>query len=144
MLTAYYPGALQARYETEEQAIDETAGAGRDPAWDRGNRRCVAKGGEIDYSKAATLLIDEFRAASLAGSHWSGPTSTGSGNIRRERKQMETKKIGEIREEFKAAEETMLPSFIEKYRSDERAGVQKLIEQANGTPRKAGGGACKD
>ena len=48
-------------------------------------------------------------AASLAGSHWSGPTSTGSGNIRRERKQMETKKIGEIREEFKAAEETMLP-----------------------------------
>ena len=26
----------------------------------------------------------------------------------------------------------MLPSFIEKYRSDERAGVQKLIEQANG------------
>ena len=45
---------------------------------------------------------------------------------------METKKIGEIREEFKAAEETMLPSFIEKYRSDERAGVQKLIEQANG------------
>ena len=71
-------------------------------------------------------------AASLAGSHWSGPTSTGSGNIRRERKQMETKKIGEIREEFKAAEETMLPSFIEKYRSDERAGVQKLIEQANG------------
>lgn len=71
-------------------------------------------------------------AASLAGSHWSGPTSTGSGNIRRERKQTETKKIGEIREEFKAAEETMLPSFIEKYRSDERAGVQKLIEQANG------------
>lgn len=57
---------------------------------------------------------------------------------------METKKIGEIREEFKAAEENMLPSFIEKYRSDERAGVQKLIEQANGTPRKAGGGACKD
>ena len=45
---------------------------------------------------------------------------------------METKKIGEIREEFKAAEENMLPSFIEKYRSDERAGVQKLIEQANG------------
>jgi len=40
--------------------------------------------------------------------------------------------IGEIREEFKAAEETMLPSFIEKYRLDERAGVQKLIEQANG------------
>ena len=71
-------------------------------------------------------------AESLAGSHWSGPISTGSGNIRRERKQMETKKIGEIREEFKAAEENMLPSFIEKYRSDERAGVQKLIEQANG------------
>ena len=124
VLTAYYPGALQARYGTEEQAIDETAAPAEILRGIAENRRCVAKGGEIDYSKAA--------AASLAGSHWSGPTSTGSGNIRRERKQMETKKIGEIREEFKAAEETMLPSFIEKYRSDERAGVQKLIEQANG------------
>ena len=56
---------------------------------------------------------------------------------------METKKIGEIREEFKAAEETMLPSFIEKYRSDERAG-DKAHRAGERTPRKAGGGACKD
>ena len=63
---------------------------------------------------------------------------------------METKKIGEIREEFKAAEETMLPSFIEKYRSDERAAYEYLNRNPKAhragerTPRKAGGGACKD
>lgn len=43
---------------------------------------------------------------------------------------MEAKKIGVIKEELKAAEDIMLPSFIEAYRSDERAGVEKLVEQA--------------
>ncbi len=40
------------------------------------------------------------------------------------------KKISEIRAELQAAEETMLPSFILKYEKDQRAGVQKLAEQA--------------
>lgn len=42
----------------------------------------------------------------------------------------ERKKIGAIREELQAAEETMLPSFISEYKEDERAGVQKLVQQA--------------
>lgn len=42
----------------------------------------------------------------------------------------ELKKIGVIKEEFQAAEETMLPSFITEYQSDERAGVQRLVQQA--------------
>ena len=40
------------------------------------------------------------------------------------------KKISEIKEELQAAEETMLPSFITEYQKDERAGVQKLVQQA--------------
>ena len=40
------------------------------------------------------------------------------------------KKIGEVKQELQAAEETMLPSFIEAYREDGRAGVQKLVQQA--------------
>ena len=38
--------------------------------------------------------------------------------------------IAEIKAELQAAEEEMLPSFILKYGMDERAGVQKLAEQA--------------
>ena len=40
------------------------------------------------------------------------------------------KRIGEVKQELQAAEETMLPSFIEAYREDGRAGVQKLVQQA--------------
>lgn len=40
------------------------------------------------------------------------------------------KKIAEMKAELQAAEEYMLPSFILEYGSDERAGVQKLVEQA--------------
>jgi len=29
------------------------------------NRKCISKGGELDYSKAAALLIDEFRSGKL-------------------------------------------------------------------------------
>lgn len=65
VLTAYYPGALQVRYGTEEQAIDETAAPAEILRGIAENRRCVAKGDEIDYSKAATLLIDEFRSGKL-------------------------------------------------------------------------------
>lgn len=42
----------------------------------------------------------------------------------------ELKKIGVIKEELQAAEETMLPSFITEYKNDERAGVQKMVQQA--------------
>ncbi len=29
------------------------------------NRNCVKKGGELDYSKAASLMVDEFRSGRL-------------------------------------------------------------------------------
>ena len=29
------------------------------------NRKCIGKGGELDYSKAAALLIEEFRSGKL-------------------------------------------------------------------------------
>lgn len=40
------------------------------------------------------------------------------------------RKIAELKAELQAAEEHMLPSFILNYEMDERAGVQKLVEQA--------------
>ena len=40
------------------------------------------------------------------------------------------RKITEMKAELQAAEEYMLPSFILEYESDERAGAQKLVEQA--------------
>lgn len=43
---------------------------------------------------------------------------------------MNEKKIGWIKEELKAATDEMLPSFIEEHKKDERAGVQKIVEQA--------------
>ena len=92
VLTAYYPGALQARYGTERSRPSTRRRRRQRSCVGSQKTVAVAKGDEIDYSKAATLLIDEFRSGKLAGSHWSGPTSTGSGNIRRERKQMETKR----------------------------------------------------
>lgn len=79
VLTAYYPGALQARYGTEELDIDETAAPAEILRGIAENRRCVAKGGEIDYSKAATLLIDEFRSGKLGRSHWSGRLAQAAG-----------------------------------------------------------------
>ena len=55
-----YSGLLAERYEVNEEAkstdiIIEIAE----------NRKCVSKGGEPDYSKAAVLLIDEFRSGKL-------------------------------------------------------------------------------
>ncbi len=42
----------------------------------------------------------------------------------------ELRTIGIIKEDLQAAEVTMLPSFIAEYEKDERAGVQKLVQQA--------------
>lgn len=65
ILTAYYPGALNARYGTDEQPVDETAKPAQILGQIAANRRCVARGDELDYSKAAALLIDEFRSGRL-------------------------------------------------------------------------------
>lgn len=60
ILTARYPGVLAARYEADEteNPADILLGIA-------GNRNCISKGGELDYSKAASLLIEEFRSGTL-------------------------------------------------------------------------------
>lgn len=56
-----YPGALSGRYQISEEhekpveILEEIAK----------NRNCIQKGNEIDYSKAANLVIDEFRSGRL-------------------------------------------------------------------------------
>lgn len=65
VLTAYYPGVLAARYGTEEQTVDESAEPAAILEQIAQNRRCISRGNELDYSKAATLLIDEFRSGRL-------------------------------------------------------------------------------
>ena len=55
-----YPGLLSERYDVNESGditdiIIEIAK----------NRKCVSKGAEVDYSKAAALVIDDFRSGKL-------------------------------------------------------------------------------
>ncbi|MEE1078666.1 MAG: ribosome biogenesis GTPase YlqF [Agathobacter sp.] len=60
ILKAEYPGILSARYEIEEDKaeVDNLLDIAK-------SRNCLSKGNELDYSKAATLLIDEFRSGML-------------------------------------------------------------------------------
>lgn len=60
ILKEHYPGVLHLRYGIQEEA--ENPQNLSDIAE---NRKCVKKGGEPDYSKAAALLIDEFRSGIL-------------------------------------------------------------------------------
>lgn len=55
-----YPGTLAKRYELEEdrEPVEILEQIAR-------NRNCVQKGQELDYSKAAALVIDEFRSGRL-------------------------------------------------------------------------------
>lgn len=60
ILQKKYPGLLAQRYEvSEEQTPVEILGEIAK------NRNCVKKGGELDYSKAAALVVDEFRNGRL-------------------------------------------------------------------------------
>ncbi len=60
ILQEKYPNVLRERYQTEEnQTPAEILG---DIAQ---NRNCVKKGNELDYGKAAALVIDEFRSGRL-------------------------------------------------------------------------------
>lgn len=60
ILVREYPGTLAERYQVEEeqeapQVLIQIAQ----------NRKCVKKGGDLDYTKAAALLMDEFRNGRL-------------------------------------------------------------------------------
>lgn len=55
-----YPGILSQRYEVDEtKQLPELLGQIAE------NRKCIKKGNELDYSKAAALIIDEFRTGKL-------------------------------------------------------------------------------
>ncbi|MBQ8278391.1 MAG: ribosome biogenesis GTPase YlqF [Roseburia sp.] len=60
ILRQYYPGVLAERYGVDEavEPVKVLEGIAE-------NRKCISKGNELDYSKAATLLIDEFRSGKL-------------------------------------------------------------------------------
>lgn len=69
ILKAEYPGILSARYEIEEDKaeVDNLLDIAK-------SRNCLSKGNELDYSKAATLLIDEFRSGMLGNITLERPT----------------------------------------------------------------------
>lgn len=59
-LTKKYPGILAERYD-----LEETADAAAVMEQLAQNRNCLKKGGELDYGKAAVLLLEEFRSGKL-------------------------------------------------------------------------------
>ena len=60
ILTDMYPGVLKERYGVDEEMKDT------DILCEIAEKRnCLSKGNELDYSKAAALLIDEFRSGKL-------------------------------------------------------------------------------
>lgn len=60
ILKEYYPGVLNKRYEVEES--ETPADIIRQIAV---KRNCIQRGNELDYTKAANLLLDEFRSGKL-------------------------------------------------------------------------------
>lgn len=65
ILTTNYPGVLSERYSTEENALKEDVEPVEILKQIAENRKCISKGNELDYSKAAALVIDEFRSGKL-------------------------------------------------------------------------------
>ncbi len=56
-----YPGVLAQRYETEEEAVPAAELLARIAE----KRGCISKGNELDYDRAAALLLDDFRGGRL-------------------------------------------------------------------------------
>lgn len=59
-LTSAYPGTLQQQYEIDE--TKESADILKEVAVNRG---CMKKGNELDYDKAAFMILDDFRNARM-------------------------------------------------------------------------------
>lgn len=55
-----YPGVLSARYQAQEEGTDVQILEGIAE-----NRNCRLRGNELDYSKAAGILLEEFRSGKL-------------------------------------------------------------------------------
>lgn len=60
MLMKDYPGAVAARYELEKET--DAVETLKDIA---GKRGCLKKGEELDYGKAAGLIVDDFRSGKM-------------------------------------------------------------------------------
>lgn len=60
ILLTYYPGILAGRY-----GLSETADPVEILKQIAENRKCITRGNELDYSKAAGLVIEEFRSGKL-------------------------------------------------------------------------------
>jgi ribosome biogenesis GTPase A len=60
LLVSMYPGILFERY-----GVDESVEALQILYKIAENRNCIGKGGELNYSRAAALLIDDFRSGAL-------------------------------------------------------------------------------
>ncbi len=60
ILKADYPGRLFERYQVDETMpeVEILYGIAR-------NRNCIGKGNELDYSRAAAILVDEFRSGAI-------------------------------------------------------------------------------
>lgn len=60
ILKADYPGMLSERYQVDETMpeVEILYGIAR-------NRNCIGKGNELDYSRAAAILVDEFRSGAI-------------------------------------------------------------------------------
>ena len=70
-LVSHYAGILTQRYEiTEEGKPVEILEAIAE------NRKCLLKGGDLDYSKAAALLIEDFRSGKLGKITLEAPEET--------------------------------------------------------------------
>lgn len=60
ILREEYPGVLKERYGMEEEGTPAEM-----LAKIALNRGCIKKGNEVDYAKAAALVLDEFRTGKL-------------------------------------------------------------------------------
>jgi ribosome biogenesis GTPase A len=60
VLLSDYPGMLAARYQVDETLppVEILYGIAQ-------NRNCIGRGNELDYSRAAAILIDEFRSGAI-------------------------------------------------------------------------------
>lgn len=67
ILKAHYPGVLDERYGTAEAPLLADAAPVELLKKIAENRNCISRGNELNYSKAAALLIDEFRSGKLGG-----------------------------------------------------------------------------
>ncbi len=59
-LSKYYPGVLKTRYGIAEEGTPLSMLEGIAE-----NRKCILRGQELDYGKAANILVDEFRNGKL-------------------------------------------------------------------------------